>query len=190
MDVSSLEQEKKQYRNQLRQVAGAKDKLLAMLDGLDASDRHYDRKCRDMQNRLDGLYDKITEFEMMIAGVDEKINAAFGNEVTAKQLYQILLDFDIMYSKMTDLEKKEFMNAFVDSIELDAEKDGNRRIIKNINLTFPVYYDGQVGKQIRMPDENTVETVCLLGRRKPDTTVKLEVDMEDYHRIKDGKKPE
>ena len=35
-----------------------------------------------------------------------------------------------------------------------------------------------------------VETVCLLGRRKPDTTVKLSVDMYDYYRIKDGKKPE
>jgi len=176
VDVSSLEEEKKQYKNQLRQVAGAKDKLLAMMDGLDASDRHYGRKCRDMQNRLDGLYDKITEFEMMIAGVDEKISAAFGNEVTAKQLYQILLDFDIMYSKMTDLEKKEFMNAFVDSIELDAEKDGNRRIIKNINLTFPVYYDGQVGEQIRMPDEKTVETVVLLSHKKPDGHINVKVE--------------
>ena len=35
-----------------------------------------------------------------------------------------------------------------------------------------------------------IETVCLLGRRKPDTAVKLSVDMEDYYRIKDGKKPE
>ena len=35
-----------------------------------------------------------------------------------------------------------------------------------------------------------VETVCLLGKRKPDTTVKLSVDMEDYYRIKDGKDEE
>ena len=35
-----------------------------------------------------------------------------------------------------------------------------------------------------------VETVCLLSNRKPDTTVKLSVDTEDYYRIKDGKKPE
>ena len=28
-----------------------------------------------------------------------------------------------------------------------------------------------------------VETVCLLGKRKPDTTVKLSVDMEDYYHI-------
>ena len=34
-----------------------------------------------------------------------------------------------------------------------------------------------------------VETVCLLGKRKPDATVKLSVDMDDYYRIKDGKEP-
>ena len=34
-----------------------------------------------------------------------------------------------------------------------------------------------------------VETVCLLSNRKPDTTVKLSVDMDDYYRIKDGKEP-
>ena len=37
--------------------------------------------------------------------------------------------------------------------------------------------------------ESTVETVCLLSNRKPDTTVKLSVDMDDYYRIKDGKEP-
>ena len=34
-----------------------------------------------------------------------------------------------------------------------------------------------------------IETVCLLSNRKPDTTVKLSVDMDDYYRIKDGKEP-
>ena len=34
-----------------------------------------------------------------------------------------------------------------------------------------------------------VETVCLLNNRKPDTTVKLSVDMDEYYRIKDGKEP-
>ena len=34
-----------------------------------------------------------------------------------------------------------------------------------------------------------VETVCLLNNRKPDATVKLSVDMDDYYRIKDGKEP-
>ena len=33
-----------------------------------------------------------------------------------------------------------------------------------------------------------VETVCLLGKRKPDTTVKISIDMEDYRRIRDEEK--
>lgn len=32
-----------------------------------------------------------------------------------------------------------------------------------------------------------VETVCLLGKRKPDSTVKFSVDMDDYYRIINGK---
>ncbi len=35
-----------------------------------------------------------------------------------------------------------------------------------------------------------VETVCLLSNRKPDTTVKLSVDMDDYYRIINGKDEE
>lgn len=35
-----------------------------------------------------------------------------------------------------------------------------------------------------------VETVCLLSKRKPDTTVKIGIDMEDYRRIRDKEKAE
>ena len=35
-----------------------------------------------------------------------------------------------------------------------------------------------------------VETVCFLSNRKPDTTVKLSVDMDDYYRIISGKDEE
>ena len=33
-----------------------------------------------------------------------------------------------------------------------------------------------------------VETVCLLGKRKPDTTVRIGIDMEDYYRIREAEK--
>ena len=42
----------------------------------------------------------------------------------------------------------------------------------------------------QFPKTANVETVCLLSNRKPDTTVKISVDMGDYYRIKDGKEPE
>lgn len=44
VDVSLLEAEREQVREQLRQVMGAKKKLTEMLDRLDVNDKHYDRK--------------------------------------------------------------------------------------------------------------------------------------------------
>ena len=177
-------------KGQLQQVTGAKNKLLVMLDGLGSEDKHYARKFQDMQDRLDNLYDRISEFENEIFDLDQKIKAAYGKQITEKQLYQILQKFDILYGEMTDREKKEFMQAFIDAVELYPEKKEDGRIIRQIDLAFPVYYESYIGDRIRLLNENTVETVCLLGRRKPDTTVKLSVDVEDYYHIKDGKKPE
>ena len=188
VDVSSLEEEKKQLAGQLQQAQGSRKKLVQMLERLDPGDKHYDRKYQDMQERMDNLYDRIAELEEAITDVETKIGASYGKQVTGKKIYQFLLDFDILYGKMTDLEKKEFMRTFIESIELDPDEKDMGRIIKHIDLTFPVYFDGQEGDRIRMPKENTVETVCLLSNRKPDTKVRIDVDLEDYYRIKDAKK--
>ena len=43
-------------------------------------------------------------------------------------------------------------------------------------------------KNLPLESESTVETVCLLGNRKPDTKVRIDVDLEDYYHIKDRQK--
>lgn len=166
VDVSSLEIEREQLRGQLRQLSGAKKKLTDMLDRLDVSDKHYDRKYQDMHDRLDNLYDKIGDIDDQLQDVNEKIRMAYENQITAKQVYQILTCFDKIYFEMTDLEKKEFFRNFIDEIELYSERQSDGRIVKQINFNFPVYYNGNEGNAIRLPDENTVETVVLLGRKK------------------------
>ena len=144
VDVSSLEHEREQYRAQLRQVVGAKNKLTAMLDKLDVEDKHYDRKYQDMQDRLDNLY---------------------GEQVTTQYLYSILKNFEELYYEMTDLEKKEFMRDFIESIEVLPERTESGRILKRIDLRFPIYYEGNEGKEIRLLNEKSVETVALIQRR-------------------------
>lgn len=165
VDVSSLEAEREQVREQLRQVMGAKKKLTEMLDRLDVSDKHYDRKYQDMHDRLDILYDRISELEDMVADIEAKISGAYGEKITANQLYKILLNFDKMYFKMTDLEKKHFMRNFIEEIELYPEKQEDGRILKQLSLGFPVFYEGSEGDTIRLHKENTVETVALLTRK-------------------------
>ena len=121
VDVSYLEDEKKQLHGQMQQVQGAKKKLLQMIDRLDSGDRHYDQKYQDMSDRLDNLYDRISELDEEIAGVDARIQAAYEKQITGKNVYQFLLDFDTLYERMTDLEKKQFMRTFIESIELYPE---------------------------------------------------------------------
>ena len=41
---------------------------------------------------------------------------------------------------------------------------------------------------IKMNVSSHVETVCLLSNRKPDTKVRIDVDLEDHYRIKDEEK--
>lgn len=165
VDVSSLEKEREQLRGQLRQLSGAKKKLTDMLDRLDVSDKHYDRKYQDMHDRLDNLYDRIGDIDDQLQDVNEKIRMAYENQITSKQVYQILTCFDKIYFEMTDLEKKEFFRNFIDEIELYSERQSDGRIVKQINFNFPVYYNGNEGNAIRLPDENTVETVALLSRK-------------------------
>ena len=182
VDVSNLEEERDQLKGQLQQVIGAKNKLLVMLDALDAGDKHYARKFQDMQDRLDNLYDRISDFENEIADVEEKIKAAYGRQISEKQLYQILQKFDILYAEMTDFEKKEFMQLFIDAIELYPEKMDDGRIIRQIDLAFPVYYEGFEGEAIRLLNENTVEMVCLLSKlheAKHHVNVRLDMDEMD-----------
>ncbi len=40
------------------------------------------------------------------------------------------------------------------------------------------------------PFSSHVETVCLLGRRKPDDTIKVSVNMDDYYQIRDAEEAE
>lgn len=40
------------------------------------------------------------------------------------------------------------------------------------------------------PMTRHVETVCLLGRRKPDDTIKVSVNMDDYYQIRDAEEAE
>lgn len=65
---------------------------------------------------------------------------------------------------MTDLEKKQFMREFIEKIELYPEKQEDGRILKQLSLGFPVFYEGFEGDTIRLHNENTVECVALMLR--------------------------
>jgi site-specific DNA recombinase len=66
---------------------------------------------------------------------------------------------------MTDLEKKEFFQNFIDYIEIYPDKKANERVLKRIHFRFPVFYNGQLGDTLWLRNENGVETCCAMHRR-------------------------
>ena len=71
------------------------------------------------------------------------------------------------------------MITFIKAIELYPERDDSGRIIKQISFKFPVYYNGCEGDTIRLLNENTVETVCLLSKLHSDQHIEVEVKMDE-----------
>jgi len=166
IDTTELEAEAENLRKRILQTNGAKNKLGQQIDALDVTDRNYDRKYMDMQDRLYKLYDEIADIEEKLQEVEARIENIRQQKIYGDQVYQFLLYFDKLYDRFTDAEKKEFLNCFIERIEIYEEEQPDGRFLKSIRFRFPVFFDGQETSEIGWDSESTVESVCLLTRRQ------------------------
>lgn len=164
VDTGELEAEREALEKKLRQLQGAKTKLGKQIDALDVTDRHYDRKYDDMQSRLDSLYDEIEAVEDEIGELQTRIDNIMQQKISGDQVYQFLLYFDRLYDRFTDAEKKEFLNSFIERVDIFPEALPSGRILRRIKFRFPVFFDGQEVQEIGWDNDSTVETVVLMSR--------------------------
>lgn len=166
ISTDELEKELENFKKKLQQLNGAKNKLGQQMDALDVTDRHYDRKYQDMQDRLYALYDQITDVESSIAEVEMRIENVRQKKITENQVYHILLCFDRLYSDFSDAEKKIFMNSFVERVDIFEDMQTDGRFLKHIKFNFPIYFNGNETQDIGWDKETTVEAVVLMSRIK------------------------
>lgn len=167
IDTNELETELSQLNKQLRQLNGAKDKLGQQMDNLDITDRHYDRKYQDMENRLYKMYDEIEAVEKQIDEVENRILNVQQERISENNIYQFLLYFNEFYDRFTDAEKKEFLNSFVERVDIYEQEQPDGRFLKHIKFRFPVFYDGKGIEELSWDEKTTVESVCLMSRENP-----------------------
>ena len=84
--------------------------------------------------------------------------------LTRDSVYEYLLIFDRIYDKMSDREKKDFMQSFIKSIEIFPEKQPNGQQVKTIHFRFPVLCGNIVTGKISPPLNKHVETVAFLSK--------------------------
>ena len=161
IDTGELETEHENLKKQLRQVLGAKNRLGQQMDNLDISDKMYDRKYQDMQDRLNGLYDEIERLESLIDDIVSRKEYIRQQKISEDGVYQYLLYFDKLYDKFTDMEKKEFMNSFVERVDIYEDEQPNGRFLKHIKFKFPVFFDGEEIQELSWDNETTVEAITV-----------------------------
>ena len=164
IDTEELENELEALRKRQRQLIGAKKKLGQQMDSLDITDRFYDRKYQDMEERLYKLYEDIEAVENSMAEIQTRLDNIRQQKISGDNVYQFLLYFDLLYDKFTDSEKKEFLQSFVERVDVFPEEQPGGRFLKRIKFRFPVYFDGAEVENMRWDNEMTVESIVCLCR--------------------------
>ena len=176
IDTEEIEKEIERLEKQHRQLTGAKGRLGQQMDSLDIMDKFYEKKYQDMETRLYRLYDEIEGVENSIEEVKNRLLNIKQQKISEENVYQFLLYFDKLYDKFTDLEKKEFLNSFVEQVDIYEQEQPDGRFLKHIKFRFPVYFGDRETQELCWDKESTAETVVKLSLKKD--TPKIEVTME------------
>lgn len=67
------------------------------MDQLDITDRHYERKCLDMEKRMDAFYDEIERIEKEFESVQHQITVIRKQKITAENIYEFLYLYNAYY---------------------------------------------------------------------------------------------
>ena len=192
-DTSDMEKELSVNLTNLNQAETIKTRLEKQMDTLDVTDPHYERKINDLQKRLDAQYDIIEEAENAVEEIRSQIRDLRRDQISSESIYEFLLHFDELYSMASEVERKQFMQTFIDRIDIFPERREDGNWIKNISFKFyvPVMKEGKAPANIKgitldkedntgdlVPLEKlmTLETVVLLSKLK--SSKKIEVDLD------------
>ena len=94
-----------------------------------------------MTLRLDGLYDVIVELEEKIEDVKLRRKAVEQDAITLENIYTLLANFEKVYDKISDEERKSLISSLIKEIEI-FPCDDSELPLKSILFNFPVYKDG------------------------------------------------
>ena len=161
IDTSTLNRELKNYEAKLKEIELNKTRLENEIDSLPEDTRFRERKIHDMTLRLDGLYDIIVELEVKIEDVLLRRKAVEQDAITLENIYTLLANFDKVYDKISDEEKKSLISSLIKEIEI-FPCDEAELPLKSILFNFPVYKDGEDACDF-LWDKSTHVSTCLVA---------------------------
>lgn len=176
VDTTAIDQEIANYEKQLRQDYSIKAKLMEEIDNLNPDDRHYIRRKADLDDRLYRMYDKIEELEEQLIAARAKKTSIEAEKITGDNIYKVLIYFDKLYFAMSDVERRQLIEALIAEIQIYEERKPNGQWLKSIRFKLPIIENDL---SIGLDNGNHVETVVLLSQRKADDYVEVELELDE-----------
>ena len=108
------------------------------------------------------IYEDIATVERNMDEIQTRLDNIRQQKISSDNVYQFLLYFDLLYDKFTDSEKKEFLQSFVERVDVFPEEQPGGRFLKRIKFRFLVFFEGAEVENMRWDNEATVESVVTL----------------------------
>ena len=161
IDTSEIDLEIKNYEKQLRQFQLIKNNLISEIDMLDPENKHYISIKNDLNERLYSMYDKIEGVRELLNDANARKLTIEEEKLTSENIYRILMQFDKLYSKMSNDEQRKFVELIIEEIHIYEERQANGQWIKSIHFKLPIVEDLL---NVGLDKNSQVESVTLLVR--------------------------
>lgn len=138
IDTSEIDLEISNYEKQLRQFQLLKNNLIGEIDMLDPEAKHYIVIKNDLNERLYSMYDKIEDVRELLNEASARKKTIEEEKLTSDNIYEILMHFDKLYSKMSNDEQRKFIELIIEEIQIYEERQQNGQWIKSIEFKLPI----------------------------------------------------
>ena len=161
IDTSEIDLEINNYEKQLRQFQLLKNNLIGEIDMLDPEAKHYTVIKNDLNERLYSMYDKIEDVRELLNDASARKKTIEEEKLTSDNIYEILMHFDKLYSKMSNDEQRKFIELIIEEIQIYEERQQNGQWIKSIKFKLPMIEESF---SVGLDKNKQVETIVLLSK--------------------------
>ncbi len=158
------DREIKNFKVKLGEVELNKARLEKEIDTLPFDTKFRERKLRDLNARLDGMYETIAELDELIADANLRKKAMEEEAVTLENIYRILLNFSEFFDIINEDEQKNLLTYLIKEIQLNPHWE-KKSPLKWIEFNFPIYRNGEEIRKFLCEGNPNVETLVVLSRK-------------------------
>ena len=141
VDTDNIDLEIKNYINELKANNKTKNTIIDQIESLNTDDKYYDKMKADFNLRLQKSYDAIDKLELKIKEAKEKKLNIEKGKTSAENIYKLLINFNKLYEKFDDYERKELLKMIISEINVYKERRENGQWLKSIKFRLPVIED-------------------------------------------------